>query len=312
MKKHILLSLMVLSFLLGTFSGEAYAQKQWIVDILSNPARYWNVSVTVVGQVQNTTPNPIGTTRGTYTLIDDSCTDRFPFITVKSKDLPPEGKSFEVTGLVIQDPNNATRPIINEIKRTSPGMPTSMKYILIGGGVLFLFLLIIFIVLLTRPKAAPKIAATARPAVRPPAPAPESRPTPTAAPPVVEPPKTRKVPTSAEPTPEPDKTRAFMSLGGAITIEKGPDKDKQFTLHKQVTTIGRAGARKNDIELTDDTISKEQSSIFYDNTTREFSISNESTTNPTMVNKKIITESIVLKDNDDIEAGETVLRFKKE
>ena len=312
MKKHILLSVMVLSFLLGTFSGEAYAQEQWIVDILSNPARYWNVSVTVVGQVQNATPNPIGTTRGTYTLIDDSCTDRFPFITVKSKDLPPEGKTFEVTGMVIQDPNNATRPIINEIKRTSPGMTTMMKYILIGGGVLFLFLLIIFIVLLTRPKAAPQIAATARPTVRPPAPAPEPRPTPTAAPPVVEPPKTRKVPTPEEPTPEPDKTRAFMSLGGEITIEKGPDKDKQFTLHKQVTTIGRAGARKNDIELTDDTISKEQASIFYDNTTREFSISNESTTNPTMVNKKIITESLVLKDNDDIEAGETVLRFKKE
>ncbi len=312
MKKHILLSLMVLSFLLGVFSGEAYAQKQWIVDILSNPARYWNVSVTVVGQVQNTTPNPIGTTRGTYTLIDDSCTDRFPFITVKSKDLPPEGKTFEVTGMVIQDPNNATRPIINEIKRTSPGMPTSMKYILIGGGGLFLFLLIIFIVMLTRPKAAPKIAPTARPTVRPAAPAPEPRPTPTAAPPVIEPPKTRKVPTPSEPPPEPDKTRAFMSLGGEITIEKGPDKDKQYTLHKQVTTIGRAGARKNDIELTDDTISKEQASIFYDNTTREFSISNESTTNPTMVNKKIITESIVLKNNDDIEAGETVLRFKKE
>lgn len=312
MKKSLLLSLLVFGFLIGIFTSNAFAQKQWIVDVLSNPSRYWNVSVTVVGQVQKTTPNPIGTTRGTYTLVDDSCTDKFPLITVKTKDLPPEGKTFEVTGMVIQDPNNATKPLINEIKRTSPGMPTSMKYILIGGGVIFLFLLIVFIVLLTKPKATPKIQPTARPAVRPTSPTPESRPTPATAPPVIEPPKTRQVPPSAEPSPEPVKTRAFMSLGAEIAVEKGPDQGKELTLHKQVTTIGRPGARKNDIELSDDTISKEQASIFYDNTTREFSITNESTTNPTMVNKRVLTESTALKDNDAIEAGESVLRFKKE
>ncbi len=312
MKRSLNLLLIMVIFLSSLLVGQAFGQKLWIVDILSNPSRYWNVQVTIVGEVLNTTPNPVGTSRGTYSLRDDSCTDRYPNITVRTKDLPPEGKSFEVTGVVIQDPADATRPVINEIKRTSPGMPATMKYVLIGGGVLFLFLLILFIVLLTKPKAAPKIRETARPTVRPAAPPPEARPTPPTTPPVTEPPKTRKVEAPPAPAAEPAETRAFMSLRAEIKVEKGPDKGEEYTLHKQVTTIGRAGARKNDLELKDDSVSKEQASIFYDNTTKEFSITNESTTNPTMVNQKVLTEATVLKDDDIIEAGETVLRFRKE
>jgi len=308
MKKSLLFLLTGVIFISGIFTSEAFGRQEWISDILANPARYWNVTVTIVGEVQNVTANPPGTTRGTYTLLDDSCPTP---IEVRTKDLPPVGKSFEVTGVVIQDPAKANVPIINEIKRASPGFAPWMKYLLIGGGALFLVLLIIFIVLLARPKAAARVPETVRPTVRPAAPMPDIRPTAPPAPPVPEPPKTRKVPTPSEPSPEPAKTRAFLSLGAEISVEKGPDKGKEFTLHKQATTIGRAGIRKNDIELTDDTISKEQASIFYDNTTKEFSITNESVTNPTMINKKIITESTVLKSDDLIEAGETVIRFKK-
>jgi len=300
MKKNFLFLLMTAIFILGILTNDAIARQEWISDILANPARHWNVTVTIVGQVQKVTANPPGTTRGTYTLLDDSSTT--PII-IRTKDLPPIGKTYQVTGVVIQDPTQANVPIINEINRTTPGFPLWMKYLLIGGGSLFLVLLIIFIVLLVRPKGAARAPETIRPTVRPAAPP---------APSVVEPSPTRKVPTTSPPYPEPDKTRAFLSLGAEIIIEKGPDKGQEFTLHKQVTTIGHAGVRKNDVELTDDTVSKEQASIFYDNTTKEFFVKNESITNPTQVNQKVVTGSAILKNNDAIEMGATVLRFRKD
>ncbi len=112
--------------------------------------------------------------------------------------------------------------------------------------------------------------------------------------------------------PEPAKTRAFQSLRAEFLIEKGPDKGITYTLRKQVTTIGRGGSRKNDVELSDDTVSKEQSSIVYDRTTKEFSVSNESTTNPTQVNQEIVTDPVILKNNDLIEVGASAIRFKRE
>jgi predicted component of type VI protein secretion system len=77
-------------------------------------------------------------------------------------------------------------------------------------------------------------------------------------------------------------------------------------------TIGRPGARKNDIELNDDTVSKQQASIYYDNTKKQFTIKNESTTNPTMVDKNVVTESAALENGSQIEMGKTVLKFKME
>ena len=71
-------------------SVAASAEQVWINDILINPARYWNRTVTVVGQVQAVRANPEGTTRGFYTVLDDSCPNP---ITVRSNELPPLGKS---------------------------------------------------------------------------------------------------------------------------------------------------------------------------------------------------------------------------
>ena len=104
----------------------ASAQQAWIVDILANPARHWNMTVTLVGQVQTVTADPVGTTRGTYQLLDDSCPNP---IVVKTTDLPPVGKMFSVTGVIIQDPAAAGTPILKEVSRTTPGMsqPSSRK-----------------------------------------------------------------------------------------------------------------------------------------------------------------------------------------
>ena len=288
-------------------SVAASAEQVWINDILINPARYWNRTVTVIGQVQAVKANPEGTTRGFYTVLDDSCPNP---ITVRSNELPPLGKSYAVTGVIIQDPAAANVPLLKEVSRSAPGMANTTLYLLIGAGVVFLVLLITFIVLLTKPKKAaapvtirPRPQDTVRPGPRPAAPGPD-------------PDKTTKLPTGpaapAYAAPAPDKTQVFMSLGADLIIEKGPDKGKEFTLHKQVMTIGRPGARKNDVELADDTVSKDQASIFYDNTRKLFSIANESATNPTKVNGQIISGPTLIENGALIEMGRTIFRFKKD
>lgn len=304
---YVLLAAIVLPLLLA---ASAAAAQVWIVDILANPARYWNMTVTLVGQVQNVAANPAGTTRGTYTLLDESCPKP---ITVRTNELPPVGKSYSVTGIIIQDPAEAGAPLLKEVSRSSPGMASTTLYILIGAGALFLILLVVFIVMLSKPKQKAAAAAetirprpqdTIRPAARP-----------MAAPPTyADPGKTTKIPSGPTPTfapPAADKTQVFMSLGADIVVERGPDKGKEFPLHKQVMTIGRPGTRKNDIELGDDTVSKDQASIYYDNARKTFSIANESATNPTKVNGQPISGPTLVENDAVIEMGRTLLRFKK-
>jgi len=302
---------MVFSFglilMVGLLLIPAFSQ-EWIKDICEKPDRYQNLTVTVEGQVLTATSDPEGTTRGFYTFTDESC-GKNENIIIRTDDLPPAGKMFKVKGVVMTDAAVGS-VFIKEISRSAPGMPSWMIILLIGAGVLFLVLLIILVVILVKPKGAAKSAPAAPPQTIKPEPRPAAPPSP----PIAEPAPTRKVetPSAPPPAPEPAKTRAFLSLRAEVLIEKGPDEGKTYTFHKQVSTIGRGGSRKNDIELSDDTVSKEQSSIFYDNTTKEFSIRNESTTNPTQVNQKIVTDPIILNTNDLIEVGASALRFKKE
>jgi hypothetical protein len=96
----------------------ASAQQAWIADILANPARHVNLTVTLVGQVQDVVANPAGTTRGTYTLLDDSGPTP---ITVRTTDLPPVGRIFSVVGIVLQDPASiaSTVPVLKEVSRSA-------------------------------------------------------------------------------------------------------------------------------------------------------------------------------------------------
>lgn len=91
----------VLFILVGLGPAAASAQPTPIADVLASPARYVNRTITVVGQVQATSANPAGTTRGAYALVDDSSTSP---IMVSTRDLPPVGKTFTVVGVVTQDP----------------------------------------------------------------------------------------------------------------------------------------------------------------------------------------------------------------
>lgn len=296
--------------LLLVWPAQADAQQVWIVDILANPARYWNMTVTLTGQVQTVTADPVGTTRGTYQLLDDSCPNP---ITVRTSDLPPVGKMFAVTGVIVQDPAAAGTPILKEASRSTPGMSTTMMYTLIGAGVLFLGLLVVFIALLVKPKKPapaplpPTVRARPPETVRAPMPAaPMPAPAPPPAPAAADPARTTKIPPAAV-----DATQRFTSLGADLVVEKGPDKGREHSLHLPVTTIGRAGARKNDLELSDETVSKDQASIYYDLAQKTFSIANESATNPTKVNGVAITGPTLLEHDSLIELGRTVVRFRK-
>jgi hypothetical protein len=300
----VILAFVGLSLLLPV---AARAEQVWIVDILANPARYWNRDVTLIGQVQNVAANPAGTTRGTYTLLDDSCPNA---LTIRTNDLPPVGKTYAVSGMIIQDAGTGG-PLLKEVSRSAPGMGSTTLIILIGAGAAFLILLVVLISLLSKPKAKAAPAAetirprpqdTLRPSGRPASPPPA----------FADPGKTTKIP--SEPVfaaPAPDKTQVYISLGADIIVERGPDKGKEFPLHKPVMTMGRPGARKNDIELADDTVSKDQASIYYDNARKAFSIANESATNPTKVNGQAITGPTPLENDSVVEMGRSVLRFKK-
>ena len=265
----------------------AGAAQVWINDIRANPVRYWNTTVTVVGMVQEVRSEPVGTTRGFYTIQDESIVTgvvnagELPYnqLIVRSSNLPPIGKTFSVTGTVISDPTRANLPILKEISRTSPGMSTALKIILIAAIVLFIALVIAFVLLINRGKQRPEEGG-----------------------------RTTRLP--AQPAPA-AKTQVYLNLGADILVDKGPDKGKEFALTKPVTTIGRAGARKNDIELTDETVSKEQATINYDNIKKIFSILNESSTNPTRINGSAISGSAALENNVVLEMGRTQLRFRK-
>jgi len=298
MRKLFLCALASILMLTCVTAVRAAGDQEWIRDILERKDRYWNTEVAVVGQVVSVKADPEGTTRGTYQLRDESTKET---LTVSTGDLPPIGKSYAVKGLILQAPENASLPYLKEAKRTAPGFSATMKLLLYGGVVLFLVLLIVFLVLLIRPKTRGEAAATIRPGVRPGAGEPGLD-------------KTRKISPAgpAAPAPAPDKTQVYVSLGADLVVEKGPERGKEFTLHKQVTTIGRPGARKNDVELADDTVSKEQASIFFDNVKQTFTIRNESTTNPTLLNKNIVTEAAELHNGDLIETGKTLFKFRRE
>ena len=105
-------------------------------------------------------------------------------------------------------------------------------------------------------------------------------------------------------------TEVFTRLGGELAVAEGPDRGRTFVIGKPTTLIGRAGQRKNDLELTDGTASREQAKILYNHVDRSFKIVNESTTNPTRVNGSAV-DAAVLQDGDRVEFGNTLVKFKK-
>jgi len=297
MKKSTFRAAMVFLFLALALNIHAQTKDELINDILINPARFWNMQVTVVGEVQNVNADPAGTTRGTYTLLDDSCPNT---IIVRTRDLPPVGRAFRVTGMVLPYTNQAKVPVIKELERTdSVDFPSSTRNLLLGLGAVLLILIIVFVVLLLKPKKSV---------------APQSRSD------VDDEPEIKHegakgeapLPTVAVPMPGPQggETQLLLTPNAELRVEQGDDKGRIFSVSKNVSTIGRSGTRSNDFVLTDNTVSKEQASLHFDPVSGRFSIINESAKNPTKVSGTIASQHVLLKGNELIEMGKTALRFK--
>ena len=297
MKKNVCRASVSLLFMVLVLSIPAQAKEEWINDILVNPSRYWNMQITMVGEVQNVNADPAGTTRGTYTLLDDSCPNT---ITIRTKNLPPVGRAFSVTGIVMQDPNNANVPVIKELERADAGgLSKSTRNLLLGLGAVLFILIIIFVVLLLKPKkgtaAQPRSEEIIRPEARR-----ENYKGAGAAPTIV-------VPMSAA---QGGETQLLQNPIAEFLVEQGSDKGRIFIVSKNVNSIGRSGTRFNDIVLTDNTVSKEQASLHFDPASGRFSIVNESAKNPTKVNGIIASQQMLLSGGELIEMGKTILRFK--
>jgi len=277
-------------------SGVAWAQDIFIADILARPERFYNRTVTIVGRVEAIQPAQPGTNRGQYTIVDKLSPNP---LTVRTDSLPKSGSTYRITGTLIADPAQGNVPVLMEENRASVGGVSTTTIIIIVAVVALLLLLVLLLRVMAKSKTGTRGAPVIHPAAKPAAP---SSAVPDAA-------KTLRIPPAVEPTGA--KTQMFLNLGAAIVVEKGDDAGKEFPLHLLVVGIGRPGSRKNDIELTDGTVSKEQATIRYDNVKKEFTLTNESKTNPTRVNGEDMTGPKVLIDGTVIEMGKTVLRFKK-
>ena len=172
--------------------------------------------------------------------------------------------------------------VLNDSGWTLGGLPMWLKAVIIAGGILILLILAILLIFKLKNLRAGKNA----------------------------------VSLEGEPVDAPEQGKDHWHVSdstlASVTVEKGKDLGRVFDLYKQVTTIGRPGTRKNDIELTDTTVSKEQATLFYEPSIQEFFIRNESLTNPTRVNQTAVPDSFVLKEGDLIKVGVSLLRFKKE
>lgn len=299
MKTGTKLSIVLMTILAASCVQPAIS---WIADVKAVPDRFWNREVVFEGQVDSAQPDPPGTTRGYYRLVDESDPNG---ILVRTTDLPAPGRVYRVSGVIIQDPSNAVVPILDETRRRG-----AIDWLLFGSiamGALALILLVIIIVGWLRGKE--------------------------------EEPETRvsdfddseewgtsgssgwsQGPTQPFTTPEPpqesedtkihtpqEETIRFRPYGHLEVIE-GPDAGKDVPLGMSPFYIGRGGKRKNHFEVSDQTVSREQAKILYDQESSTVSLVNESVTNKSRINGKPV-DSHHLGNGDRIEFGATVAVF---
>lgn len=110
----------------------------------------------------------------------------------------------------------------------------------------------------------------------------------------------------------PQRSAERGSVRPRLILESGPDKGREYPLRLARTSLGRPGGRLNDIEITDPTVSKEQASILYDGATGEFTLINESSTNPTLLDGAEIPGPAALRSGASIGLGKVGLTFKAE
>lgn len=117
---------LTLAFLLSAVlaASGASAADQRLGDILVSPERFWNAEVTVAGRVSSTVPDPPGTTRGTYALVDEETGQS---LTVRTQDLPGVGTLCRVNGIVQPDSRGGGLPVLKESRRSVLSDPSSLS-----------------------------------------------------------------------------------------------------------------------------------------------------------------------------------------
>lgn len=276
-------------------------------DVNAFVSRYWNREIVVEGQVATVQADPVGTARGTYLLLDDS--DRNG-IRVQSKVLPAPGEVVRLTGLVVQDPQNATLALLQERHRGQLGNPLFL-YLMIASGALATVLVGVLIYTLAR-RSAP-VAAQAAPMWAPPAP-----PEPVHAgagaaagashrrPPMDD--VTASFRTASA---EDDMTVTFQYWGYGLEVVEGPDQGRKVQIGVSPFYIGRAGGRSNHLELSDRTVSRSQCAIRHNGRNGHFTLEHQGGTNSTYVDGSPV-QALSLEDGLRFRMGSTVVSFVRD
>lgn len=269
----------VLLFLLvaGCFMSVLAQDKVIASDVKRNPQKYFNREIKIEGTVIQVQPSATAVTQGVY-LLEDRYGERIP---VRTNELPALGKSFRVTGEVVEDSFNRDIVII---ENTRSGLK-SIPWALYAAGAAFLLLLLILVILLLVPSKK-KSAAREDAGI-------------TAGADQAEAPTRDWVPVE-------EATADFM---GVVEVVDGDpsDKGKRFEIVKPVTIIGRGrGLGKGDIRLDAETISREHARLIAKDSGLE--IVNISQKNPLIANNKPVSSHPV-KDGDTVQIAGTVLRF---
>jgi hypothetical protein len=259
-----------------------FAQEDILIsDILQNPNRFLNKTVTITGRVDTSYP-PQGTTPGYYMLVDDSLQS----IPVSTFTPPGPGSEITVKGVVMIEESTG-QPYIQEEKIVS-GSPLLIYAII--AGIVVLVLIILLVIILRRPTPARQPALATSPASRGAAP------------------RTEKL-SEAE----------ARALAGRPKTEKIPGKPAQLTVlsgEKKgedifLVTDNTIGSDKGNIRLKDRGVSGEHARINF--VGGKYILTNVSLTNPTMVNGKAVEGDHELKDKDEILMGtvKAVFNFVK-
>lgn len=271
-------TLIVFSLVLLVFPVLLLAQEDILIsDILQNPARFLNKTVTITGRVDTSYP-PQGTVPGYYILVDDSLQS----IPVSTFTPPGPGSQVTVKGVVLIEEGTG-QPYIQEEKIVS-GSPLLIYAII--AGIVVLVLIIILVMILRRPTPAPQPALTTAPGAKP------------------APPRTEKL-SEAE----------AKALAGRPKTEKIPGKPAQLSVltgdkkGEDIFLVAEnvIGSDKGNIRLKDRGVSGEHARINF--VGNKYILTNVSLTNPTMVNGKAVDGEYELKDKDEILMGTVKVKF---
>ena len=193
----------------------------------------------------------------------------------------------------------------------SSGMSSTLMMGLVGLAALIVIVVVVIVMRPKKPVPAPASYAPPVPTVSPSHIRPPAPPPPTSSRTVnAAPPRPASAATQVVPPPAPKATEIYFDLGMELSVTDGPDRGKRFPFTKPTMTIGRSGARQNEITLSDGTVSREHAKIIYAAAEKTFRLINESTTNPARLNGNPI-DAVVIKDGDTIQVGSTILKFGK-